>query len=64
LGELPVQSLRPLRYRLYWFGGPTVPLAVPSAVWFSLRGLRWPQLSEQRIHSSSLASLRVLPSST
>jgi hypothetical protein len=61
-GQLLVQSYCLLRYRRYWFGDPTVPLAIPSAVWFSLSGPRWPQLSEQRIHSSSLASRRVLPS--
>jgi hypothetical protein len=64
LGELLVQSYCPLRYRRYWLDDPTLPLAISSAVWFSLGGLRWPQLSEQRIHSSSLASQRVLPSST
>jgi hypothetical protein len=63
-GELLVQSYCPLKYRLYWLGDPTLPLAVSSAMWFSLSGPRWPQLSEQRIHSSSLASQKVLPSRT
>jgi hypothetical protein len=63
-GELLVQSYRSLRYRRYWFDGPTLPLAISSAVWSSLSEPRWPQLSVQRIHSSSLASLRVLPNRT
>jgi len=42
---LPVQSLCPIRYRRYWFGDPTLPLSLPSAVWYSLTGLHWPQLS-------------------
>jgi hypothetical protein len=38
-----------------------LPLAISSAVWSSFGGLRWPQLSEQRIHSSSLASRESYP---
>lgn len=60
-GELPVQSYRLRKYRRYWFGDPTLPLAISSAVWFSFRGLRRPQLSERRIHSSSLASRESYP---
>jgi hypothetical protein len=30
----------PARYRSYWFCGPTSPLAIPSAVWFSHTGVR------------------------
>jgi hypothetical protein len=44
-GELLVQSIRLLRYRLNWFGDPTVPLDLSSAVWFSLGRLHWPHLS-------------------
>jgi hypothetical protein len=40
-GWLLVQSTRRLRYRRYWFDDPTLPLAIPSAVWFSLSRLRW-----------------------
>jgi len=37
----------PLKYRPYWLGGPTSPLAVSSALWFSLNGLGQSQLSDQ-----------------
>jgi hypothetical protein len=36
-----------LRYRSYGLSGPTVPLAVSSAVWFSRKRLRWSRLSVQ-----------------
>ena len=37
----------PLKYRPYGLDVPTLPLAVPSAVWFSFNGLGWSQLSDQ-----------------
>jgi hypothetical protein len=38
---------RPLQYRPYRLGAPTLPLAVSSALWSSSNGLRWSQLSDQ-----------------
>jgi hypothetical protein len=46
-----------LRYRPYWLGGPTMPLAVSSAVWFSCKRLRWQRSSLQSNPLSSLASV-------
>jgi hypothetical protein len=37
----------PLKYRPYWLGGSTSPLAVSSALWFFLNGLRQSQLRDQ-----------------
>jgi hypothetical protein len=37
----------PLRYRPYWLRGSTSPLAVSSALWFSLNGLGQSRLSDQ-----------------
>jgi len=63
VGQPPVQSFRLLRYRRYRFGDPTMPLGLPSAVWFSLSRLRGSTVKQYHdIHSSSLASLGVLPS--
>jgi hypothetical protein len=31
-----VQSLFPVKYRPYWLGAPTLPLAFSSALWFFL----------------------------
>jgi len=42
--SLPVQSFSPSPYCRYWFGDPALPLAVSSAVRFSGRRARRPQL--------------------
>jgi hypothetical protein len=60
-GQPLVQSHRPPKYRRYWLGDPTLPLAISSALWFSFGGPHCPQLSRQRIHSSSLASRKSYP---
>jgi hypothetical protein len=49
---------RPLQYHPYWLGDPTLPLAIPSALWFSHSGLRWSQSSVQ---SSPLFEFRLPP---
>jgi hypothetical protein len=46
----------PLKYRPYWLSGPTLPLAVSSAVWFSSHGFRWSLFSVQ---SSPLFEFRL-----
>jgi hypothetical protein len=46
-----------LRYRPYWLGGPTMPLAVSSAVWFSRNRLRRELFSFQSNPLSSFASV-------
>jgi hypothetical protein len=45
------------QYRPHWLGGPTLPLAVSSAVWFSCKRLRWQRSSLQSNPLSSLASV-------
>jgi hypothetical protein len=45
------------RYRSYWFHDPTLPLAVPSAVWFFRTRLRWEPFGNQSNPLSSFASL-------
>jgi hypothetical protein len=50
----------PSTYRGRWFRDPTLPLAVPSAVWFFVGGLRRSQLSDRRALSSSFAFLQSL----
>jgi hypothetical protein len=30
-----------MKYRGYWFGDPTLPLAISSALWFFNTGPRW-----------------------
>jgi hypothetical protein len=49
-----------LKYRTYRFYGPTLPLAIPSAMWFSLSQLRPSQLSDRCALSSSSAFLQSL----
>jgi hypothetical protein len=44
----------------YWFSDPTLPLAIPSALWFSLTGPRRAPLSVQCALSSSSAFLQSL----
>jgi len=45
-----------MQYRPYGLGGPTLPLAVSSAVWFFRTRLRWPLFSRQPSPLSSFAS--------
>jgi hypothetical protein len=47
----------PLKYHPYCLDHPTMPLAISSAVWFSLNGVRWSQFSFQ---SNPLFELRLL----
>jgi hypothetical protein len=56
---------RPPTYRPYWLGGSTLPLAIPSAVWFFAGGLRW-SLVQRPVEPSLRVSppSRVLPSQT
>jgi hypothetical protein len=44
-GRLPVQRFAHSSIAVYGFGDPTLPLAIPSAVWSSSGRLRRPQLS-------------------
>jgi hypothetical protein len=52
---LPVQSLDPSWYRPYGLGDPALPSAIPSAVRFSSRRTRRPQLSSRTNLSSGFA---------
>ncbi len=54
---LLVQSFRPAEVLPYWFGNPTMPLAVPSALWFSLSGRADHVQHNRPLLSSSLASV-------
>jgi hypothetical protein len=56
----PFRVPGPTKYRSYWFCAPTLPLAVSSAAWFFLAGLRRPQLSDRRALSSDFAFLQSL----
>jgi len=61
----PFRVPGPTKYRSYWFRDPTMPLAIPSAAWFSFAGLRRPQLSNRCTLSAGFAflqSLTALPS--
>jgi len=48
----------PATYHDHWFRDPTMPLAVSSAAWFSVAGLRRPQLSDRCALSASSAFLQ------
>jgi hypothetical protein len=56
----PFRVPRPTKYRSHWFRDPTMPLAISSAAWFFLAGLRRPQLSDRRALSSDFAFLQSL----
>jgi hypothetical protein len=45
--DYPFRVSGPLKYRPYCLDDPTLPLAIPSAVWFFLNGIRWSLFSFQ-----------------
>ena len=62
LSEFAARSeFQPDEVPRYWFGDPTLPLAISSALWFSFTGPRWTPLSDQCTLSSSSAFLQSLP---